>query len=209
MIIMVCDNIEELGEDFVAWAETVLPDWRKEQMLAIKHLRGRVQCAVAWLLVHHCQMSEGGLFTCGECSRKLGSRRGAARNDSWIYNEHGKPFFEGRDDLFFSISHCKGAVAVAIDNKEVGVDIEEISRYREGLESYVLNEEEVPRCARNDKLRAECFIEIWTQKEAVFKLLGTGITHDIKDVLKNHPEVNVYSERIGDKILSIATQKFL
>ena len=191
---MVCDNIEELGEDFVAWVETVLPDWRREQMLAIKHLRGRVQCAVAWLLVHHCQMSEGG-----------SSQQEVARNDMWVYNEHGKPFFEGRDDLFFSISHCKGAVAVAIDDKEVGVDIEEISRYKESLESYVLNEEEVPRCTRNDKSRAECFIEIWTQKEAVFKLLGTGITHDIKDVLKNHPEVNVYSERIGNKILSVAT----
>ena len=198
MKIVVCDNIEELGEDFVAWAETVLPDWRREQMLAIKHLRGRVQCAVGWLLVNHCQMSEGG-----------SSQQEVARNDKWIYNEHGKPFFEGRDDLFFSISHCKSAVAVAIDDKEVGVDIEEISRYRESLESYVLNEEEVPRCARNDKSRAECFIEIWTQKEAVFKLLGTGITHDIKDVLKNHPEVNVYSERIGNKILSIATYKIL
>ena len=182
MKILICDNIEELGEGFVAWAETVLPDWRREQMLAIKHLRGRVQCAVAWLMI-------GG--------------------DNWIYNEHGKPFFEGRDDLFFSISHCKSAVAVAIDDKEVGVDIEETSRYRESLESYVLNEEEIPRCTRNDKSRAECFIEIWTQKEAVFKLLGTGITHDIKDVLKNHPEVNVYSERIGNKILSIATYKIL
>ena len=195
---MVCDNIEELGEDFVDWAETVLPDWRREQMLAIKHLRGRVQCAVAWLLVHHCQMSEGG-----------SSQQEVARNDKWIYNEHGKPFFEGRDDLFFSISHCKSAVAVAIDDKEIGVDIEEISRYKESLESYVLNEDEVPRCARNDKSRAECFIEIWTQKEAVFKLLGTGITHDIKNVLKDNPDVNVYSQKIGDKILSVATRKIL
>ena len=199
---MVCDNIEELGEDFVDWAETVLPDWRREQMLAIKHLRGRVQCAVAWLMIDY--------LLSGETFYQKGvPRRGAARNDNWIYNEHGKPFFEGRDDLFFSISHCKSAVAVAIDDKEIGVDIEEISRYKESLESYVLNEEEVPRCARNDKSRAECFIEIWTQKEAVFKLLGTGITHDIKDVLKNHPEVNVYSEKIGNKILSIATYKIL
>lgn len=178
MKILVCDNIEELGEDFVSWAETVLPDWRKEQMLAIKHLRGRVQCAVAWLMV-------GG--------------------DKWLYNDHGKPYFADRKDLFFSISHCKGAVAVAIDDEEVGIDIEEISRYKESLEKLVLNEEESPRCARND--RAEAFIEIWTQKEAVFKLLGTGITHEIKDVLRNNPDVNVYSERIGDKILSVATRK--
>lgn len=185
MKIMVCDNIEELGEDFVAWAETVLPDWRREQMLAIKHLRGRVQSAVAWLMVHRCQMGVG--------------------NDKWLYNEHGKPYFADRKDLFFNISHCKSAVAVAIDDEEVGVDIEEISRYKESLESYVLNEEEIPRCARNDRGRAEEFIKIWTQKEAVFKLLGTGITHDIKNVLKDNPDVNVYSQKIGDKILSVAT----
>lgn len=194
MKILVCDNIEELGEDFVSWAETVLPDWRKEQMLAIKHLRGQVQCAAAWLMVYHCQMCVGG-----------SSQPEVARNDKWLYNDHGKPYFADRKDLFFSISHCKGAVAVAIDDEEVGIDIEEISRYKESLEKLVLNEEESPRCARND--RAEAFIEIWTQKEAVFKLLGTGITHEIKDVLRNNPDVNVYSERIGDKILSVATRK--
>ena len=177
MKIMVCDNIEELGEDFVAWAETVLPDWRREQMLAIKHLRGRVQCAVAWLMV-------GG--------------------DNWIYNEHGKPYFEDRKDLFFSISHCKSAVAVAIDDKEVGIDIEEISRYKESLVEYTMNEEEKRFAGKKDK-----FIEIWTQKEAVFKLLGTGITHEIKDVLKNHKDVNVYSQKIGDRWLSVATKKQL
>ena len=191
MKILVCDNIEELGEDFVAWAETVLPDWRREQMLAIKHLRGRVQCAVAWLLVNHCQMSEGG-----------SSQLEVARNDNWVYNDHGKPYFEGRDDLFFSISHCKSAVAVAIDDKEVGIDIEEISRYKESLVEYTMNEEEKRFADKKDK-----FIEIWTQKEAVFKLLGTGITHEIKDVLKNHPEVEVYSEKIGDRWLSVATKK--
>ena len=50
MKVLVCDNIEELGEDFVRWAEGVLPEWRKEQMLKIKHLRGRVQCALGWML---------------------------------------------------------------------------------------------------------------------------------------------------------------
>ena len=193
MKILVCDNIEELGEDFVAWAETVLPDWRREQMLAIKHLRGRVQCAVAWLLVNHCQMSEGG-----------SSQLEVARNDNWIYNDHGKPFFEGRDDLFFSISHCKSAVAVAIDDKEVGIDIEEISRYKESLVEYTMNEEEKRFADKKDK-----FMEIWTKKEAVFKLLGTGITHEIKDVLKNHKDVNVYSQKIGDRWLSVATKKQL
>ena len=180
MKILVCDNINELGEDFVEWSMTVLPDWRKEQMLAIKHLRGRVQCAVAWLMI-------GG---------------------NWTYNEHGKPYFADRNDLFFSISHCRSAVAVAIDDAEIGIDIEEISRYKESLVNYSLNTDEVETmCTSSPQSnRAESFIELWTKKEAVFKFLGTGITHDIKNVLKNNPDVNVYSQRIGDMILSVATR---
>ena len=130
----------------------VLPEWRKEQMLRIKHLRGKIQCAVAYLLVNQ-------LVSCSVIQLQ------------WKYNEHGKPYFEGRDDLFFSISHCRSAVAVAIDDEEVGVDIEEVGRYREQLVNYVLNEEE------KDKMEDKkgMFIEIWTKKEAVFKLLGTGM----------------------------------
>ena len=206
MKILICDNIEELGEDFVKWAEGVLPAWRKEQMLAIKHLRGRVQCAVGYLLVRSLEFGVWGLEL----------ERGRDEEDSvpWRYNEHGKPYFEGRDDLFFSISHCRGAVAVAIDDEEVGVDIEEIGRYRESLEKYVLNEDEcrdkacLVRTGRDDE-KAASFIEIWTKKEAMFKLLGTGITHEIKDVLVKHPEVNIYSMKVGEMYLSVATRRKL
>ena len=202
MKILICDNIDELGEDFVKWAEGVLPEWRKEQMLSIKHLKGRVQCAVAYLLVEYCR-DKACLVSTG---------RDINKSTLWRYNEHGKPYFDGRDDLFFSVSHCGGAVAVAIDDEEVGVDIEEIGRYRESLVNYVLNEDEcrdkacLVRTGRDDE-KAASFIEIWTKKEAVFKLLGTGITHEIKDVLVKHPEVRVYSYRIGDRFLSVATRK--
>ena len=106
--------------------------------------------------------------------------------------------------MFFSISHCGSAVAVAVDDEEVGIDIEEVSRYREHLVNYVLNEEE------KDKMdKKEMFIEIWTKKEAVFKLLGTGITHEIKDILKNNSGINVVSKKVGDRYLSVATRKVI
>ena len=176
MKILVCDIIDQLGEDFIAKCKEIMPEWRKEQMLKIKHLKGRVQCALGWLMVKP--------------------------NDNWVYNEHGKPYFEGRKDLFFSISHCASAVAVVIDDEEVGIDIEEVSRYKERLVDYVANDEEKSVIGN-----VEDFIELWTKKEAVFKMLGTGITHDIKDVLKNNRDVNVYSKKIGEKYLSVATKK--
>ena len=190
MKVLICDNIEELGEDFVKWCMNVLPEWRKEQMLKMKHLRGQIQCAVGYLMVMEC----------------IGIHRDAC-NERWVYNEHGKPYFYGRDDLFFNISHCKSAVAVAVDDEEVGIDIEEVARYKESLVKYVLNDEEKSR-EYGVGSREERFIELWTEKEAVFKLYGTGITHDIKDVLKSY-DGNLYTWKFGGKVMTVATRKII
>ena len=199
MKILICDKIEELGEDFVERCKEILPEWRKEQMLKIKHLRGRVQCALGWMLA-----------TLAEKEDKRFADKKDKEDKRWRYNEHGKPYFEGSNDLFFSISHCGSAVAVAVDDEEVGIDIEEVSRYREHLVNYVLNEEEKDKMDKMDKMdKKEMFIEIWTKKEAVFKLLGTGITHEIKDILKNYSGINVVSKKVGDRYLSVATRKVI
>ena len=41
-----------------------------------------------------------------------------------IYTPGGKPKFSGSDGCFFNISHSRGAVAVAISDREVGIDVE-------------------------------------------------------------------------------------
>ena len=161
----------------------MLPAWRCGQMMKIKHLRGRVQCAVAWLL-----------------ARELGA------GDEWTYNEHGKPYSTGREKVYFSVSHCGGAVAAVAADQEVGIDIEETGRYKANLERMVLNEEEqeLLDSLSGDK-RAEEFIGLWTRKEAVFKCLGTGITHEIKDILRRR-DVSVFTLKIGGRMLSVATR---
>ena len=62
--------------------------------------------------------------------------------------ETGKPYFAGRPDIHFSLSHTKGAVMCAISGSEVGCDIERIDR-RMDLESVaarILTEEELSAC---------------------------------------------------------------
>ena len=205
MKILICDKIDELGEDFVERCKEILPEWRKEQMLKIKHLRGRVQCALGWMLATLAEKEDKRF-----ADKKDKEDKKDKKEKRWRYNEHGKPYFEGRNDLFFSISHCGSAVAVAFDDEEVGVDIEEVKRYREHLVNYVLNEEEKDKMDKMDKMdKKEMFIEIWTKKEAVFKLLGTGITHEIKDILKNNSEINVVSKKVGGRYLSVATRKVI
>lgn len=159
-------------------------------MLKYKHKRGKIECAVAYLLLAALLQSETGLQQI---------------DFSFVYNEHGKPYLDSHLNYYFSISHCKSVVAVVLSDDEVGIDVEEIARYKESLARYVCNDEELNEISGSDDESAS-FIKLWTRKEAVFKLLGTGITHDIKDILPNN-DVYISSKEFDGKILSVASKK--
>ena len=131
---------------------------RREQALRYKHTFGRFCCLKSWLMLQELI----GPFA------------------DWQYNEHGKPFIEGGP--FFSISHCKQAILVAISDREIGVDVESIRRADDSLVRRTMNEAEQARIASApDPQRA--FIALWTRKEAVVKMRGTGILDDLHRVL--------------------------
>ena len=46
-------------------------------------------------------------------------------------------------------------------------------------------------------------LEIWTKKEAVFKMLGTGITKEIKNIL-DIPYINIKTQKIHNLIISVS-----
>ena len=91
----------------------------------------------------------------------------------FLYNEHGKPYIEGGP--FFSISHCKEAIAVALDDQPIGIDIESIRRFDPELVTRTMNDSEQALIAASDHPE-RAFTRLWTQKEAILKMQGTGIT---------------------------------
>lgn len=84
----------------------------------------------------------------------------------------GKPFFPGRPDLRFSLSHTKGAAMAVIGDREVGCDIEEIDRHG-GLDilDYAFSPEERETIV-NAPDSKEALTRIWTRKEASVKMRG-------------------------------------
>ncbi len=84
------------------------------------------------------------------------------------YGEHGKPFMDGARQ--FNISHGGGFVGIFVSDKEVGLDIEEISRCDLKIVPAAMTSSE-----RMTILTQEDFAYAWTWKEAVSKCLGTGI----------------------------------
>lgn len=122
---------------------------RREQALRYKHTLGQFCCLKSWLML------------------KEGLRVTGYRLRDFCYNEHGKPYLEGGP--YFSISHCKAGIAVAVDDQPIGIDIETIRHAKEDLIERTMNEQE--RVGMDDRK----FTRLWTRKEAVVKAEGTGI----------------------------------
>ncbi len=77
--------------------------------------------------------------------------------------EQGKPFFAGRDDLFFSISHTARLAVCAISDSPCGVDTERMR--------------EIPKRVSDRYLGGKSGIEalyLWTERESFGKLDGRG-----------------------------------
>ena len=107
-------------------------------------------------------------------------------------NDYGKPISENR---FFNISHSHGYVVFVLDNSPIGIDIEQIRSFNSDLIDFVSNKEEM------DYIHDEIsFFEIWTNKEALVKALGTGIKIRPNQI----PALPINSQRIyeGKKYFS-------
>lgn len=142
---------------------------RREQALRFKHLFGRWTSLKAYELLLRLLYPDTPL-----------EQLPSAALPVFEYNEYGRPFIAGGP--CFSISHCREAVAVTVSDTPVGVDVESVRRFDEALVRRTMNEEE-QRCIFAAEEPARAFIRLWTQKEAVLKLRGTGIVDNLADVL--------------------------
>lgn len=74
--------------------------------------------------------------------------------------EEGKPFFPERPDVRFNLSHSRGAVACAVHDEEIGVDIERLR---------------TPPKRLGRGMAPEDFFRLWTAREATVKRRGQGV----------------------------------
>ena len=143
-----------------------ISEQRREQALKFKHEQGQRLCVLAYQLL----------------KKGLQQEYGITENPIFEYNEHGKPSIVGHPDICFNLSHCKEAVVCVISDQPVGVDVESIREYKESLVRYTMNDEEI-REIESSENPAATFIRLWTMKESTMKLIGTGISNDMKTVI--------------------------
>ena len=125
---------------------------------------------------------------------------------TFLYNDYGAPYIE--DGPYFSISHCKTGIAVAVSENPIGIDIEAIRTFSPDLMRKTMNITEQQRITSSTTPEVE-FIRLWTQKEAILKLQGTGIISDLHYVLDDLQNITwqEFVHTSPDYICTIAVKK--
>ena len=181
MQITIFDHMNECTEPEVARLLNRVSPQRREQALRYKHLFGQYCCLKSYELL--LQLLAYPPYTLHS-------------TPIFLYNEYGKPYLE--NGPYFSISHCKHAIAVAVSEMPIGIDIEHIRTAKHDLVAHTMNEDEQAQIwtAESPDIAFTC---LWTQKEAVVKMRGTGIISDIKNTLADIHGIDIQTKVVMEK----------
>ena len=163
-MISIFDDMSQMTDAEVQRMLPLVDEQRREEALRYKHLFGQFACLKSWLMLQ-------------DLLKHLG-----INNLEINKNEHGKPYLIRYPDVHFNLSHCKRGIAVMVDFSPVGIDIESFHRENEALVRRTMNDAEIEAIQASPNPTAT-FTQLWTQKEAVLKLRGTGIVNDLHGVL--------------------------
>ena len=197
--IRIDDDMSRCTAEEVARLLPLVSAQRREQALRYKHVFGQYCCLRSWIMVEELKGNR----------EKAEGVKGEGMKGKWLYNEHGKPYWEGGP--YFSISHCREAIVVAVDDKPIGIDVESIRSADDALIERTMNAQERELIGgdelkeKSEELKVESdrmFTRLWTQKEAVVKAQGTGITsfEQLQGIL---------NQDLGFRVESVEGEKYI
>ena len=167
--------MNECSEQEIARLLPLVSEQRREQALRYKHSFGLFCCLKSYIML--CDL----LAEWGRVHQLPINEQ-----PTFLYNNYGAPYIEGGP--YFSISHCKTGIAVAISENPIGIDIEVIRTFKPELMRKTMNLTEQQHIISSTNPDLE-FIRLWTQKEAYLKLKGTGIITDLHNTLAQKQDI--------------------
>ena len=157
-MIYLFNRLEQYTDEAYEAHLALLPQWRREKALQYKKLDDHKCCVLAFVLLQHALREEYGITEVPE----------------FEYNEFGKPSLPNLP-IHFSLSHCKDAVACAVSDHNIGIDVESIVPYNPDVARRVCTAAELEMLEQSENKDAD-FIKLWTMKEAIAKYEGTGLS---------------------------------
>lgn len=155
-------------------ALAALSPQRRKYALRYCHERDQRLCIAAYRLLQQALLKEYGI----------------SELPQFAYNQQGKPLLKGHPEIQFSLSHCRKAVACAVGDEPVGIDIETVDHYSEEVASRVMNEQEMRQIKASPDPARE-FTRLWTMKESLYKLTGDDHDGDITHMLDDTSSVRI------------------
>lgn len=114
------------------------------------------------------------------------------------------------DKFFFSLSHTKGAVAVAVSNGKVGIDLENVAEYerkpisrgklRRNMFRRICTEKEAQLADEKD------FLPLWLKKESIFKCFGDSAS-PLKEETADRPAEVFGLKKYPDFLFCVCGEK--
>ncbi|MBQ9297290.1 MAG: 4'-phosphopantetheinyl transferase superfamily protein [Paludibacteraceae bacterium] len=190
MQVALFDEMNRCSEAEVLRMIPLVSTQRREQALRYKHTFGRFCCLQSWLML--AELLETSISVAENFDKTPMKAR------SFVYNDYGKPSMPAAPE--FSISHCREAIAVALDDHPVGIDVEGIRHADPELIARTMNpaEQQFIRQAGNPE---RAFTRLWTRKEAVLKCQGTGIA--------SFEQLQTAIDRFDGKLQTFETEKYI
>ncbi len=162
-----------------------IPEWRKEKTLRFRKMEDRKLSVLTFVLLKHALSWEYGITAVPEFS----------------YGLFGKPFWK-EFDIHFNLSHCKDAVACALSDHEIGIDVESIVPYNPSVSKRICSPSEYEHLIESENKDVE-LIHLWTAKEAVSKWSGKGLALMFSDITLDNYLINSSLSGNGEYICSI------
>lgn len=107
--------------------------------------------------------------------------KASVRDLKYGYGIKGKPYLIDYPDFHFSLSHSGNVVALAVSDREIGLDVQEHITIKRDLAKRFFTEEEQELLSRQkdeDSYR-QLFFMLWSIKESYIKYTGLGMSHGL------------------------------
>ena len=157
-MVYIFDRLDQYTDEAYEAHLSSLPAWRREKALQYKKLDDRKRSVLTFVLLQRALREEYGITEIPE----------------FVYNEFGKPSLSNLP-IHFSLSHCKDAVACAVSDHNIGIDVESIVPYNPDVARRACTADEQKLLEQSSNMDVE-FIKLWTVKEAISKYEGMGLS---------------------------------
>lgn len=179
-MIYVFDDINSFNSEMLEKATIQVSEQRRQYATKYHFEHDRKLCIIAYRLLQIALKREYNIDEAPE----------------FAFYANGKPYLPKYPNIYFSLSHCNNAVACALSNDEIGIDVEDIQPYNADIINFCCNDAE--RLHINNASNPELeFTLLWTQKESAIKLNSTISSNDLANILTNSDNYFMTFDGIG------------